>query len=309
MHSTKKENLTSQNSPNVLEKWFLATRPKTWIASISPVCIGTALVDIHSISWTVFLLTLLFSLAIQIGTNFANDYFDFIHGADTDKRQGPKRAVQSGWISPNTMRKATVFLFGFAFLMAIPLMAIAGLWSIFVTIAAILFGILYTGGPKPLGYLGLGEVLVLIFFGPIATCGTYYLQTLSLNSFVCLASLSPGLFSCALIIANNLRDEETDRLANKKTLIVRFGKLFGCLEYAFSIGFAVLIPLILLIFYQGPYNLLSVFFLFPIAVSLIKKAFVFNHPKELIAVLQGTSLLFFFYTMLFCIAYARIGIV
>lgn len=302
MHSTKRENLTSQNFPNALEKWFLAARPKTWIASLSPVLIGTALAG-PPISWTIFALTCLFSLSIQIGTNFANDYFDFVKGADTEARQGPKRAVQSGWISLNAMKKGTIAVFAIAFLAAIPLMVIAGIWSLSIASLAIAFGILYTGGPKPLGYLGLGEILVLIFFGPVAVCGTYYLQTLTLEPSVWVASLSPGLFSCALIIANNLRDEATDAKANKKTLVVRFGRIFGSLEYAFSLALAMLIPLVLLVFYRGPYNLLSVFFLFPIAIPLIKKAFTFSHPKELIPLLQGTSLLFGFYTLFFFVAY------
>ena len=302
MHSTKRDSLTSQNFPNVLKSWTLATRPKTWIASLSPVCIGAALVG-PQISWSLFLATALFSLLIQIGTNFANDYFDFIKGADTDEREGPKRAVQSGWISPAAMRKASLFVFGSAFLVAIPLMVIAGFWSLFITIAAIAFGILYTGGPKPLGYLGLGEILVFLFFGPIATCGTYYVQTQAINDTVLLASLAPGLLSCSLLIANNLRDEITDRAANKRTLVVRFGRIFGSLEYTFSVGVAILIPLSLVLFYKAPFNLLSVFFLFPIAIPLVKKAFFFEHPRELIALLQGSSLLLFFYTLLFFLSY------
>lgn len=305
MHSTKNGLPTSENSPSVPEKWLLATRPKTWIASLSPVCIGTALVGTKSISWTIFLLTALFSLAIQIGTNFANDYFDFIKGADTAERQGPKRAVQSGWISPASMRKATIAVFSAAFFIAIPLMVIAGLWSLLITAAAIAFGILYTGGAKPLGYLGFGEILVFVFFGPIATCGTYFLQTQTLHESILLASLAPGLLSCSLLIANNLRDENTDRTANKKTLIVRFGKIFGSLEYAFAVVIAIVVPLLLVIFYQAPFNLLSAFFLFPIAFHLIKKAFIFQEPKELLSLLQGSSLLLFFYTLLFCLAYVR----
>lgn len=299
----KKDAPISKNFPNVLERWFLASRPKTWIASLSPVFIGTALVPPKMISWRVFVLTALFSLLIQIGTNFANDYFDFIKGADTEKRVGPKRAVQSGWISPLSMRNAAAFVFGFSLLIAIPLMIEAGLWSLAVTLMAIAFGVLYTGGPKPLGYLGLGELLVFTFFGPVACLGAYFLQMHALNEAVLLASFAPGLLSCSLLIANNLRDEETDRLAKKKTLIVRFGHLFGCFEYTFSVAFPLLIPLILILFYQGPTNLLSGVFLFPIAISLSKKAFMGGGPKECIALLQGSSLLLFFYTLFFCLAY------
>jgi 1,4-dihydroxy-2-naphthoate polyprenyltransferase len=291
MHSTKKESPTSLSSPKGLEKWFLASRPKTWIASLSPVFIGALMAP--AISWTIFTLTALFSLLIQIGTNFANDYFDFVSGADTDERVGPKRAVQQGWIKPEIMKIATKVVFIAAFILAIPLMIIAGFWSLFITVLAIAFGVLYTGGPKPLGYLGLGELFVFIFFGPVACCGSYYLQTQTLNSAVLIASLSPGLFSCALLIANNLRDEITDREANKKTLVVRFGKLFGKIEFAFSIIVPLLIPLILLFFYSGPINLLGVFFLFPVAINILKQ-------ENLLAC---TSLLFFFYTVLYVFSY------
>lgn len=291
MHSTKSERPISQNSPSALEKWFLAARPKTWIACMSPVLIGASMAP--NISWPLFFLTLCFALLIQIGTNFANDYFDFVKGADTEERLGPKRAVQQGWISPSSMKKGFCIAFAIAFVVAIPLMAIAGLWSLPIAILAIGFGLLYTGGPKPLGYLGLGEVLVFFFFGPIAVCGTYFLQTGTLHENVLLASIAPGLFSCALLIANNLRDEKTDRKAHKKTLVVRFGSLFGKLEYAFTIFLPFFIPLGLIFFYKAPVNLLGPFFLFPIAIHLVKS------EKSL----EGTALLFFFYTLLFTLSF------
>ncbi|HSX13345.1 MAG TPA: 1,4-dihydroxy-2-naphthoate octaprenyltransferase [Chlamydiales bacterium] len=287
----KNESQTSLVSPNELEKWILASRPKTWIASLSPVLIGTSMAP--SISWFIFALTALFSLLIQIGTNYANDYFDFLSGADTHERIGPKRAVQQGWIRPDTMKKATIIVFAAAFIVAIPLMFIAGIWSLIITAFAITFGILYTGGPKPLGYLGLGEILVFVFFGPIACCGSFFLQTHTVNTAVLFASIAPGLFSCALLIANNLRDEITDRKANKKTLVVRFGQIFGKIEFALSTFIPLLIPLTLLFFYGGPINLIGVFFLLPIAINLLKQE----------NLLLGTSLLFFFYTLLFTISY------
>lgn len=291
MHSTKKESPTSLASPKGVEKWFLASRPKTWIASLSPVLIGTCMAP--SISWTIFTATALFSLLIQIGTNFANDYFDFASGADTDERVGPKRAVQQGWIKPEIMKIATKAVFITAFILAIPLMMIAGLWSLIITGLAITCGVLYTGGPKPLGYMGLGELFVFIFYGPVACCGSYFLQTQTLNPAVLIASISPGLLSCALLIANNLRDEITDRKANKKTLVVRFGRLFGKIEFAFSIIIPLLVPLMLLFFYSGPINLLGVFFLFPVAINILKQE----------NLLQSTSLLFLFYTVLYLVSY------
>ncbi len=298
----KSENPTLKSSPNALEKWLLATRPKTWIASISPVILGASLAGWGHLSYPLFSLTLLFALLIQIGTNFANDYFDFMKGADTPARQGPQRAVQRGWISPTQMKQATTLTFSLAFLSAIPLMIQAGIWSLFLTALCILFGILYTGGKKPLGYMGFGDLLVLLFFGPIATLGTYFLQTHNLSFPVFLASLGPGLLSCALLVANNLRDEKTDREANKKTLIVRFGSLFGKLEYALCLTIPTLIPLALLFEGHGNLSLLSVFCLFPLSISLIKKAFQAQTGADFIPLLPGTSLFFFFYTLLFAFA-------
>jgi len=209
------------------------------------------------LSVSIFLLTLLFSLSIQVGTNYANDYFDFVNGADTHLRNGPKRATQEGWVTPSSMLLATFLIFTFAILIAIPLMIIAGLWSLFLAAACVAFGILYTGGPKPLGYLGLGEALVFLFFGPIAACGAYFLQTGTVTLSTFIASLAPGFLSCSILIANNLRDEKSDRMANKRTLIVRFGRTFGSWEYTLTIVAAALIPTILVFFHEAPTHLLS----------------------------------------------------
>lgn len=295
----KKENLISVDSPNILKCYWIASRPKTWIASISPVVIGASLA-IHksSFSYIVFILTLLFSLFIQIGTNFANDFFDFIKGADTKDRKGPLRATQQGWIQPSTMLKASLIVFGCAFLFALPLMYLAGLWSLPIALVCILLGLLYTGGPRPLGYLGLGEILVFIFFGPVAVCGAYFLQTGKIDSLSFLSSLPPAFISTAILAANNLRDEITDRTANKRTLIVRFGRTFGSYEYTLLVLAAALVPWIIAIQCQAPKIGISSLFFIP-AYPLIKKSFQFKDPLELISLLQGTSLLLFIYTFLF----------
>lgn len=285
-------------SPSALKAYFLASRPKTWIASLSPVFIGTVMAV--EINLSTFILTMLFSLFIQIGTNYANDYFDFINGADTQLRNGPKRATQQGWVSPRSMWIAALSIFGCALLAAIPLMMIAGLWSLFLAISCVAFGILYTGGPKPLGYLGLGEVLVFIFFGPVATCGTYFLQTGVVNTPIFIASLAPGLLSCSILIANNLRDEKSDRVAGKQTLIVRFGRTFGVWEYTLSILLAATIPLILVFGFQAPRILIASSFVFIVAIPPIQKVFSFRDPLELIGVLQVSAFILILYTAVFC---------
>ncbi len=287
----------SPSAPSAPKAYFLASRPKTWIASLSPVFIGAAMAP-HVDMFT-FLLTLLFSLAIQIGTNFANDYFDFINGADTNLRKGPKRATQEGWIAPSSMLIATLIIFACALLIAIPLMIIAGFWSLLLAAACVAFGILYTGGPKPLGYLGLGELLVFVFFGPIACCGTYFLQTGVVDMQIFLSSLAPGFLSCSILIANNLRDEKSDRIANKRTLIVRFGRKFGQWEYTLSILFAAIIPWVLVSVYEAPLQLLSASLIAVAAIPCIKKVFRFKDPLELIFVLQSSAFILLLYTTLF----------
>jgi 1,4-dihydroxy-2-naphthoate octaprenyltransferase len=284
--------------PNALTAFFLAARPKTWIASVSPVCIGTIMAA--RIQWGTFVLALLFSLLIQIGTNYANDYFDFVNGADSKLRNGPKRATQEGWVRPASMLIATWLVFALALLIAIPLMAQAGLWSLFLAITCVAFGILYTGGPKPLGYLGLGEPLVFLFFGPVAVCGSYFLQTATCDMAIFAASLAPGFLSCAILIANNLRDEKSDKIAQKWTLVARWGRTFGAWEYTSAIGIAALIPLLLVFVFEAPLIVASTSLILPAAIPWIKKVFTYQDPRELIPVLPGTAMLLLLYTLLFC---------
>ncbi len=295
----KSGNPTTTNSPNALKAFFWASRPKTWIASLSPVLVGMAMAETRSLA--LFIPTILFSLFIQVGTNYANDYYDFMNGADTVLRNGPKRATQEGWVTPQSMWLASITLFSLALLIAIPLMVIAGLWSLFLALACVAFGILYTGGPRPLGYVGLGEALVFLFFGPVAACGTYFLQTGGLTLPVFIASLAPGFLSCSILIANNLRDEKSDRIAKKNTLIVRFGRTFGAWEYTLSILLAATVPLILVFGYQAPPKLLTASLILLMAIPLIKKVFSFRDPLELISVLQNSALLLILYTALFSV--------
>lgn len=294
----KSESQISTASPSALKAYFLASRPQTWIASISPVCIGAVMAA--QIKWPIFFLTLLFSLFIEIGTNYANDYFDFVKGADSRLRNGPKRASLEGWIAPQSMLIASLAVFAAALLIAIPLMIIAGLWSLPLAALCIAFGILYTGGPKPLGYIGLGELLVFVFFGPVAVCGTFFLQTGVVDGAIFIASLAPAFLSCSILVANNLRDEKSDRMAGKNTLIVQFGRTFGAAEYTFFIVSAALIPMILVFAFAAPKIVLLTSLILPLSLIWIKKVFRFRDPLELISVLQGSAFLLFLYTALFC---------
>jgi len=185
------------------------------------------------------------ALLIQIGTNFSNDYFDFIKGADTEERLGPMRATQAGLVSPQAMLKNFVLVFGLAVLVGIYLVYRGGWPIVIIGILSIASGILYTGGPMPLGYLGLGDLFVLIFFGPVAVGGTYYVQSLEISEVVILAGFGPGLLATALLAVNNLRDEPTDKKVGKRTLAVRFGPGFARAEYLAAFALALILPFVL----------------------------------------------------------------
>ena len=233
--------------------WFLASRPKTLPAAIVPVAIGGALAEtVNGFSFLPWLICLVFAVLIQIGTNFANDYYDFLKGADDERRIGPKRAVASGWISPNSMRTGMLVIFGMAFITGCMLVPFGG-WGIFVVgILSIICGIAYTGGPYPLGYNGWRDVFVFIFFGWIATGFTYYVQTgsfefnhgsLSGVLWIFLAGSVPGALATNLLVVNNVRDAPLDREAGKRTLVVRIGRRFGIGEYVVMSVLTVSIPL------------------------------------------------------------------
>jgi 1,4-dihydroxy-2-naphthoate octaprenyltransferase len=274
---------------NKIQVWTLASRPKTLTASLCPILIGSALAG--SFNPFIFAFTLLTALAIQIGTNLANDYFDFIKGADTAARKGPMRVTQAGLASPRAMKWAMCCAFGIAAISGLFLVYQGGLGLILLLAISILLGLLYTAGPYPLAYLGLGDLFVFFFFGPIATAGTAYLQTGLFDPAAALAGIGPGALSTAIICVNNLRDVNEDRAANKKTLIVRFGTRFGKLEYVAMIVVAALVPLFF--FDSYPRTLLASLIVIP-AIPLIRTlGLISSH-------LAKTSLLLLVYTLLFC---------
>jgi len=225
-----------------MKDWILAARLRTLPAAIAPVLIGCSIAyqdgGFHLLA---AVMALLGAILIQIGTNFANDYFDFINGADTEERIGPTRATQAGLITPQSMRLAFILTFALV-LPIIGYMAVRGGWPlIIVGILSIISGILYTGGPKPLGYMGLGDLFVLIFFGPVAVAGTEYVQSQMLSKTAILAGFASGLISTAILVVNNLRDKETDSKVGKNTLAVRFGERFVRWEYSLCfVGTAIL---------------------------------------------------------------------
>ncbi len=241
--------------------WILAMRPKTLPAAMGPVLVGSALAfQADSFSWVPALLCLLFALLIQIGTNFANDYFDFIKGADTEERQGPKRVTASGLISLKSMRLMTAFVFAIATIVGFGLIAYGGWWLLLVIGLSVLLGYGYTAGPFPLAYLGLGEIFVMIFFGWVAVGCTYWVQAGEINLIVFLAGTAVGALSTNLLVVNNHRDVETDIKANKRTLAVRFGRGFSTFEFRlwFLLALACMLAM--------AYLLKSFWMLLPLAV-------------------------------------------
>ena len=282
----------------------MAIRPKTLPAAIAPVLIGTAMAYGNGVEhFPSAIAALLGALAIQVATNLANDYFDFKKGADTKERVGPTRVTAAGLVSPRAMQAAMIITFSLAAVISIYLIARAG-WPIAVVGAlSILSGFFYSAGPGPLGYLGLGEPFVLIFFGPVAVGGTYYVQAMELNWAAVAAGLAPGFLSVAILCVNNLRDIEGDRRAGKKTLAVRFGASFARLEYLFSIAAAGLIPAVIFLMTQeAPWSLLSCGIVFW-ATPEIKTMFTKNDGALLNGVLARTGKLLMLYSVLFSIGW------
>jgi len=226
--------------------WLAATRPPTLSAAVAPVLVGSALAySGDEFTVLVFVATLAAAVLIQIGTNLANDAFDFEQGADDADRLGPARITASGQASAAEVKIASGIAFGLAALVGVFLI-IEGGWPILaIGVASIAAGLAYTGGPWPLGYHGLGDLFVFVFFGLVAVMGTYYLQAGSVTTLAFLASLPLGLTVAAILVVNNVRDIETDRRAGKLTLSVRLGERISRRQYVLMILAAfVLLPVL-----------------------------------------------------------------
>ena len=284
--------------------WWLATRPKTLWAAAAPVVIGTAMAFADGGgAWLPAVAALFGAVMIQVGTNFANDYFDYKSGVDEHDRLGPTRLTQAGLVKPEAMKRATVFAFGLAAAAGIYLVWCGG-WPIaLIGFMSIACGILYTAGPFPLGYNGLGDLFVFIFFGPVAVGGTYYVQTMAMDATVLSAAIAPGLFSVAILTVNNLRDIDSDRAAGKKTLAVRFGRSFSKLEYLTSIVVASSVPALLYtVNGQHPWAMLTL--IVPVvAASVIRRVFTTNEGPPLNDALAATGKLLLLYSVLFSIGW------
>ncbi|NGX28158.1 MAG: 1,4-dihydroxy-2-naphthoate octaprenyltransferase [Candidatus Anoxychlamydiales bacterium] len=288
---------------NSIKTWLAATRAETLVASISPMLIGTMLASkITQLNYFFLSLTFLYGLLLHLGTNLSNDYYDYLKGADNENRIAPLSTIQTNQTSLNEIKFSFAIAFLAAFFVGLILIARGGAIAAALFALPIIFGYHYTAGKKPLGYMGLGEILVLLFFGPYACLGTYYLQTLTFSYLPILAGLGPGFLSVAVLVVNNLRDIDVDRPANKLTLAVRFGKSFAKIEYTFCVIAAFLVPFFYFYLLKKPFILSASLFIFFTPLKLI---FNFKDPKLLNVGLQKTVLLLIIYTIIFstCLAF------
>lgn len=294
----------TNSTPTGLKVWLLAARPKTLWASVSPILIGIAMAyEAEKGDWLAAAAALLAGVLLQVAANFANDYIDHAKGIDRPDRLGPLRVTQAGLVSPSAMKVATALVLLVAFLLGIFLVYRAGWPVVVIGLSSILFALLYTAGPYPLGYHGWGDLFAFVFFGPVATAGTYYVQALSVSNEVIIAGCAPGLFSVAILTVNNLRDIESDARAGRKTLAVRFGRQFAQNEYLLSVVLATAaIPIYLTLAVPGKPQLMIAALSVIAAIPLVKSVRR-DSGQVLNETLAATGKLELMYAILFSIGW------
>lgn len=288
--------------------WFMAARPKTLTAAIVPPLVATflALGSGYTVSWGLTVVAILSSLSVQIGTNLINDALDFKKGADTKKRLGPARMTQQGLLTMRQVYFSGIAFFFLAFLIGIPLIVKGGWVVALIMILSIVSGYLYTGGPAPLAYHGLGDLFVIIFFGLLSTGAIYYVQTLSLGMTPIVAGLQIGLLCTVMIVINNLRDREEDLHTNKNTLAVRFGVTFSRMEVAALL----FIPYLLTYYWYAAgylYAAVMPWGAFPIANRLVRNIWSVEPGKEYNTFLAQAALMHLLFSLLLSIGFMAGG--
>jgi 1,4-dihydroxy-2-naphthoate octaprenyltransferase len=277
---------------DALRIWLMAARVRTLPAAVAPVLVGTSLAVQRGVFRPgAFVAALLGALLIQVGTNLANDYSDARRGADAEDRVGPVRVTAGGLVPPRQVLVATYVTFGLAVVCGLYLVAVAGIELLIVGIASIAAGVLYTGGPKPYGYEGLGELFVFVFFGLVAVTGSAFaqLETWPWEAFV--LGIPVGLLASAILVVNNIRDMDSDRRAGKRTLAVRLGRAPARTIYALMIYLAYLVaPLPWLLGSLGPW-LLVPWLTLPLAVPLVRTVRRHADGPTLNAALAQTGML------------------
>jgi 1,4-dihydroxy-2-naphthoate octaprenyltransferase len=274
--------------------FVLGARPRTLPAALVPVAVGTAVawwwLGLYHIEWWRAVAALVVAFGVQVGTNYANDYSDGVRGTD-EVRVGPVRLVASGLATPRAVAFASMVAFGVAAVAGLLLAAYTSWWLVAVGAACMAAGWLYTGGPKPYGYMGLGELFVFCFFGVVATCGSAYVQGVGFSTtgfhIALVASVAVGMLASALLEANNLRDLSGDAIAEKRTLAVRFGRRRGGIFYVATL-LAAAISVVIIAALERPSALLALLAL-PLAISPSQLALGDNEGRELLPMLAGTA--------------------
>ena len=282
-----------------LRVWVQAARPKTLIAAAAPVLVGTGLAA-HLAEVVVLpaVAALVGALLIQIGTNLANDYYDFVRGGDTEERVGPTRVTQAGLLPPEAVKRGMVVALGSAVVVGAYLVVVGG-WPILVIgLASVACAVLYTGGPYPLAYHGLGDVFVFVFFGLVAVGGTYYVQVRSWPVDALLAGAALGSLSTAILVTNNLRDIDTDARAGKRTLAVRLGPAGAKAQYVALLVLAAAVPPVGVSLLSWPPPALAALLVAPLCWTPLRTLFAYEDPRELIPVLGATARLTAVYGLL-----------
>ncbi len=278
--------------------WMMAFRPKTLPAAAAPVLVGTAIAaSLGKFAALPALAALVGALLIQVGTNLANDYFDFKSGADDENRLGPTRVTQAGLIDEKSVRNAMIATFALAVAVGAYLIWVGG-WPIAVIgILSVLSGVAYTGGPYPLGYNGLGDVFVFVFFGLVAVTGTYWVQALEWSWHAFAAGSATGALSTAILVVNNYRDRHTDAIHGKRTLAVKLGERVTRAQYVALVVFAFAVPL-LQIALGAPITLAATLLVIPLAV-IVTRRFLGTDGRELNGVLAATAGLLMAYSVVY----------
>ena len=273
-----------------VQAWILAARRKTLTAALAPVVTGTGLAAFHGVFAPLpALAALIGAVFIQIGTNFANDYYDFVRGGDTDARVGPIRVTQAGILPPATVKRGMYAVLGAALFVGVYLVWVAGWPIVWIGLSSVACAVLYTGGPFPLAYHGLGDVFVFVFFGLVAVSGTFFVQGLYWPPDVWIAGAALGTLNTAILVVNNLRDVDTDTLAGKRTLAVRLGATGTKIQYVLMLLVAVVVPVIGWRVYEWPLATLAALLVAPLAVAPLKKVLGFADPRELLPALGETA--------------------
>jgi 1,4-dihydroxy-2-naphthoate polyprenyltransferase len=286
-------------APGSIRAWVLAARPATLSAALVPVLVGTAVAVATGGAKAGPALAALFgAFMLQITSNFANDVFDHEKGADTHERLGPTRAVQAGLLTARHVRRGLAVTIALATASGLYLTAVAGWPVVAIGLCSIAAAVAYTGGPYPLGYHGLGDLFVMIFFGFVAVCGTVFVQTGAVPPLAFMASLPVGSIATAVLVVNNVRDRETDVKAGKRTLAVRLGRRAGVVEYGALLAVAYTVPVAIVVALgRSPWALLPVVTL-PLAIRLAR-TLATTEGRPLNACLVGTAKLLLLYGVLF----------